>query len=45
VVTGAAVWFVAFFFNNRKQSGPACMPVGATLGSGSVMPPALNLAA
>jgi hypothetical protein len=45
VATGANVWFVAFFFNNRKQSGPACMPVGATLGSGSVMPPALSLAA
>ena len=39
VPTGSTVWFVAFFFNNRKQSGPACMPVPATLGSGSMMPP------
>jgi hypothetical protein len=47
VPTGSSVWFVAQFFNNRKQAGPPCMPVGATLGAGSVMPPptALNAAA
>jgi hypothetical protein len=39
VAVGSSVWFVAFFFNNRKESGPACMPVSATLGSGSMMPP------
>ncbi len=45
VPTGATVWFTAFFFNNRKQSGPACTPVSATLGAGSVMPPAMQIAA
>jgi hypothetical protein len=45
VEVGATVWFTAFFFNNRKQSGPACMPISATLGAGSVMPPAMKIAA
>ena len=45
VEIGATVWFTCFFFNNRKRSGPACTPVSATLGAGSVMPPALPLAA
>lgn len=45
VPTGSTVWFTAFFFNNRKQSGPACMPVSATLGAGSIMPPAMQIAA
>ena len=45
VPTGSAVWLVCFFFNNRKQSGPACMPLRATLGAGSIMPPAMNIAA
>jgi len=33
---GAKVWLTAFWFNNRKQSGPACTPVGANLPGGSV---------
>jgi hypothetical protein len=45
VPTGSTVWLVCFFFNNRKQSGPACMPLRATLGAGSIMPPAMNVAA
>ncbi len=36
VVPGAKVWLTAFWFNGRKQSGPACMPVGANLPGGSV---------
>jgi hypothetical protein len=35
---GTTVWFVASFFNNRKESGPTSMPVRATLGAGSIMP-------
>jgi hypothetical protein len=27
------VYFTSFFFNNRKQSGPACSPISATLGA------------
>jgi hypothetical protein len=38
VPTGATVWFVASFFNNRKESGPTCTPVRATIGAGSTMP-------
>jgi hypothetical protein len=38
VPIGATVWFVASFFNNRKESGPKCMPVRATLGAGSILP-------
>ncbi|HTL29753.1 MAG TPA: hypothetical protein VL282_11045, partial [Tepidisphaeraceae bacterium] len=45
VATGATVYFTAFFFNNRKQSGPACTPVSATLGAGSVMSRAMKIAA
>ncbi len=36
VVPGAKVWLTAFWFNGRKQSGPACSPVGANLPGGSV---------
>ena len=45
VETGSTVYFTSFFFNNRKQSGPACSPISATLGAGSVMPPAMKIAA
>ncbi len=38
VPMGAAVWFVASFFNNRKESGPTCRPIRATIGAGSRMP-------
>jgi hypothetical protein len=30
------VWLTAFWFNGRKQSGPACAPVGTNLPGGSV---------
>ena len=33
---GAKVWLTAFWFNARKESGPACTPVGANLPGGSV---------
>jgi hypothetical protein len=38
VPIGTIVWFVARFFNNRKESGPVCTPIRATLGAGSTMP-------
>jgi hypothetical protein len=38
VATGATVFFTSFFFNNRKESGPACTPISATIGAGSSMP-------
>ena len=37
---GAKVWFTAFFFNRRKESGPAATPISANLPGGSAMPPA-----
>jgi hypothetical protein len=33
---GAKVWLTAFWFNGRKESGPACSPVGANLPGGTV---------
>lgn len=33
---GACVWFTAFWFNGRKQSGPASAPISANLPGGSV---------
>jgi hypothetical protein len=33
---GAKVWLTGFWFNSRKESGPACTPVGANLPGGSV---------
>ena len=33
---GAAVWLLAFWYNGKGQSGPACAPVNAYLGGGSV---------
>jgi hypothetical protein len=34
---GAKVWFTAFWFNQRKQSGPASAPVGTNIPGGSAM--------
>jgi len=31
---GSKVWFTAFWFNSRKESGPASAPVSARLGDG-----------
>ena len=45
VEVGQTVWFTSMFFNNRKQSGPGNTPISATLGAGSVMPPAMKIAA
>jgi hypothetical protein len=33
---GTKVWLTAFWFNGRKQSGPACAPVSVNLPGGSV---------
>jgi hypothetical protein len=33
---GATVWFTAFWFNPRQQSGPSSAPVGANLPGGAV---------
>jgi hypothetical protein len=34
---GAKVWFTAFWFNERKQSGPAATPVGVNIPGGAAM--------
>jgi hypothetical protein len=34
---GAKVWFTAFWFNERKQSGPASAPVGTNIPGGGAM--------
>jgi len=34
---GAKVWFTAFWFNSRKQSGPAASPVGANIPGNAAM--------
>jgi hypothetical protein len=36
LAAGTTVWLTAFWFNNRKQSGPACDPVSANLPGGGV---------
>jgi hypothetical protein len=36
LAAGAQVWLTAFWFNGRKQSGPACSPVSTNLQGGSV---------
>jgi hypothetical protein len=33
---GTKVWLTAFWFNGRKESGPACLPVSATIYGGTV---------
>lgn len=38
VAAGATVWFTCFYFNNRKESGPACTPIRTTIGAGTNMP-------
>ena len=37
VAPGAKVWLTAFWFNARKQSGPACAPVGTNVQFGISM--------
>jgi hypothetical protein len=34
---GAKVWFTAFWFNERKQNGPAATPVGINIPGGAAM--------
>jgi hypothetical protein len=34
---GAKVWFTAFWFNERKQRGPAATPVGVNIPGGAAM--------
>ena len=36
LAAGTKVWLTAFWFNGRKQSGPACAPVAVNLPGGSV---------
>jgi len=36
LAAGAQVWLTAFWFNPRKQSGPACAPVSTNVQGGSV---------
>ena len=38
VAPGTQVFLTAFFFNERKQNGPACTPVGAVINYGGTMP-------
>ena len=38
VAPGTQVWLTAFFFNERKQNGPACAGVGAIINYGGTMP-------
>ncbi len=38
LVPGTQVWLTAFFFNERKQNGPACAGVGAIINYGGTMP-------
>jgi hypothetical protein len=44
VPAGSTVYFTSFYFNNRKESGPASSPISATVGGGTTMP-MLKLAA
>jgi len=36
VPAGSLIWVTAFWFNNRKQSGPACDPVSLNIAGGGV---------
>ncbi|MEA2708233.1 MAG: hypothetical protein QOF78_834, partial [Phycisphaerales bacterium] len=38
VAPGTQVWLTAFFFNERKQNGPACAAVGTLINYGGTMP-------
>ena len=38
VAPGTQVWLTAVWFNERKQMGPACAPVGAVINYGGSMP-------
>ena len=38
VAPGTQVWLTAVWFNERKQMGPACAPVGAQINFGGSMP-------
>ena len=38
VAAGTQVWLTAFFFNERKQNGPACTAVGTLINYGGTMP-------
>ncbi len=42
---GATVWFIAFWFNPRKRSGPTSVPVSANLPGGAVTRMATRIAA
>jgi len=35
---GTKVWFTAFFFNRRKESGPAATPISTNLPGGAALP-------
>jgi hypothetical protein len=37
ITPGAKVWFTAFWFNQRKQNGPAATPVGCNIPGGAAM--------
>jgi hypothetical protein len=37
VTPGSKVWFTAFYFNPRKQNGPAADPVGTNIAGGGAM--------
>lgn len=37
ITPGARVWFTAFWFNARKQNGPAATPVGTNIPGGAAM--------
>lgn len=37
ITPGAKVWFTAFWFNQRKQNGPAATPIGCNIPGGAAM--------
>jgi hypothetical protein len=45
VPSGATVWFTAFWFNSRKQSGPTSAPTSTNLPGGAVSMPQMLRAA
>ena len=40
---GTTVWITAFYFNSRKESGPASPPISANLPGGSALPPGVEM--